>query len=1709
MIRTLLLGALIWTGAQYALAAPGRGNRLTYLDSSDPYYVSLDFPKLVTPQWVGEPEVHAVVVLAIDDMRGHERWEAYLRPILERLKLIDGRAAASIMTNQIDPDEPHLQTWRQEGVSLEVHTIDHPCPLLAGGDFDKAKSTYDRCVDLMRSIPGNRPVAFRMPCCDSLNTPSPRFYAEIFNRTSPEGNHLAIDSSVFQIFTADDPQLSRNLVRDEDGRERFRKYLPFPSFVNTIENYPYPYVIGRLCWQFPCMVPSDWEAQNLHRPNNPRTVDDMCRALDATVVKRGTFNLVFHPHGWIRNDQIVQFIDYAQRTYGTRVKFLTFRECLDRLNRHLLGGQPLRATDGGDNGVRLLDLNHDGYVDVVIGNPQLRQTRLWSPESQTWTTGDFPVQVVEKSEAGETHAAGARFGVMRDNGHASMIVRSETQAGGWHFDGAGWVEAPALLDGLELDGQPIATSREARDTGVRLRDLDGDGRSEVIVGNDRRQACFRWDAGHSRWRQLPFSLPGGTQLVDAAGRDRGLRFVDIDEDGHDDVIYSNEQAFSLHLFSSMTDGWSRQVTAGKPGDENALPLITRQGANNGAWFHSRHMWVQNENTARLPDLVDRRAYNDLLADVEPTPKDPPAGLRSIRVKPGFRVELLAAEPLVMDPVHFDWGADGRLWVVEMADYPLGVDDRGKPGGRVRYLEDTDGDGRYDRSTLFLDGISYPTGVMAWREGVLVSCAPDIFYAEDTDGDGRADVRRKILTGFSEGNPQHLLNGFAWGLNNWVYGANGDSGGSVTSAMTGQTARIGGRDFRFQPDTGDFDTETGQTQFGRCRDDWGNWFGCNNSNPMYQFVLSDRYLRRNPHATSDGARHNVPQVPGNAPVYPVSRTVPRFNDFYQANRITSACSVMVFRSQLFGPEYYGNSFVCEPVHNLVHREIVSAEGVRFHSARAADEQQSEFLAASDNFFRPVTVRTGPDGALWVADMYRAVMEHPEWIPDEWQQRLDLRAGHDKGRIYRVYPVGKRPENVPRLDALRGAELVNLLKSPHGVLRDMAHQRLIQSADQAVVKSLKKLMVNSREAAARLHALCVLDGLGALDDEFLTRAMDDTNPGVRRHAVRLGEGRFNQSPALGHKAAALATDKDAHLRLQLACSLGQWSDPRAGAALATIGLNDGDDPFFRDAVLSSLTGGNLTQFVKTLVNEAPVSGPPAELIRRVASMAAVLDDDELLAAVLKLVIDGEPSDIDPWQMHAAAGLLDGLDRRGVSLPQLAASSHEKFAFAVDRIDEVFAHARRFALNMDVSLPERMAAVRLLGRGSDRRAEDIRALAGLLTPQSPPELLTAAVNALGRIDDPSAVDALLDGWSAHTPLVRSRILDLLLSREEGALALLDRLENGRLQSSEIDAARRGQLLAHRNAAIATRAADLFGRPSDSDRALVVRDFQPVLDLPADRLRGEAVFKKSCSVCHRIGEQGYDIGPDLTSLTDKSPRSLLVALLDPSRAVEAKYLNYTAITNQGLTHTGMLAEETGNSITLVAQENKREIIPRAELDELASAGKSMMPEGLEKDISGQDLADVIAYVSSLSLPRKLFAGNEPQLIRADAEGVLRLKSTNCEIYGKTLVLEPEKGNLGYWQSENDRAVWTIEAPRTGNYRVQIDYACHSDTAGQQFVLRSGEGRLTATVPSTGTWNYYRRIIVGELTLTAGRGQVVMHSAGPPRGALIDLMEVRLERKR
>lgn len=967
---------------------------------------------------------------------------------------------------------------------------------------------------------------------------------------------------------------------------------------------------------------------------------------------------------------------------------------------------------------------------------------------------------------------------------------------------------------------------------------------------------------------------------------------------------------------------------------------------------------------------------------------PDAALKTFRLAPGFEIEPVATEPLISDPVSIAFGPDGRLWVVEMGDYPRGVDGKGQPGGRIRVLEDADGDGRFDQGTIFLDGLSIPNGVTPWRNGILVSCAPDVFYAEDADADGRADRRTVLFTGFPEANPQHRINGFAYGLDNWVY-LGSDTGGNIRSERTGDVVNMSGRDLRIRPDEGLLETVSGRTQYGRSRDDWGNWFGGSNSHPMYHFVISDRYLRRNPYVAAPNPRVELILPSPAPPVFPTSRTVDRFNDLFAANRFTSACSPIVFRDPALGPEIEGAAFVCEPVHNLVHRSLLEPEGVTFAAERHPDEQQSEFLSSTDTWFRPVRVATGPNGALWVVDMYRQVIEHPEWIPEDWQQRLDLRAGHDRGRIYRVYRSGERPGPLPNLAELSDAELVAQLESPNGWRRDTAQQLLVHRASAESVPQLLEMAEKSEFPLARLHALCTLDGMAKLPVSVVQQAVNDPDSRVQRRAIVLAEARIANHPEIGSALLALADHPDIRVRYQLALSLGEWNDPRAGKALGRLAIADLDNPWMQAAVLSSAVP-HADEMLTLVAGKSAGSRAWSELMEQLVTTALGGDLEANLVRVLGAICEPD-NDVAPWQIAALASFIDAIERHGLSLAKLHERDDRRLRPFLTMALKIVETARDTVSNPNAPLARQCAATRLLGRGNDRRDEDLTQLSGLLKPQTPPALQESAVTALAATRSPQVPALLLADWRSYSPSLQREVLNVLLSRREWTVALLDAIEAGRIPPIAMDAATRSRLLSHKNDAIRDRARRILSSIHDPARQQVVDRYEVALNLSANWIRGADIFNRRCATCHRFRARGQEIGPQLAALQDKSAASLLVAILDPNRAVEQKYRSYVAATVDGRLFDGLVIEESSTSVTLARPTGRRDVLLRNELEEFASTGKSFMPEGLEKDLTPQDAADVIAFLQSGT---RLADSREPGsaesarklLINAGDDGLARL---------------------------------------------------------------------------------------------------------------------------
>ncbi|TXT20558.1 MAG: membrane-bound dehydrogenase [Planctomycetota bacterium] len=399
------------------------------------------------------------------------------------------------------------------------------------------------------------------------------------------------------------------------------------------------------------------------------------------------------------------------------------------------------------------------------------------------------------------------------------------------------------------------------------------------------------------------------------------------------------------------------------------------------------------------------------------PKEPIEALKTFVVRNGFEMQLLAAEPLVASPVAIEYDENGRAYVAEMRDYPYtdkGSDKpfvertKDEPLGRIRLLEDTDGDGRFDKSSIFAEGLSWPTGLALWKGGVYVVATPDLWYLKDTDGDGKADERRKVLTGFRKFNVQAVINNLKWGLDGKIYGAGSSNGGQIRrgDASDSKPIAMTTADFRFDPrdEAGSFELLSGGARFGNAFDDWGNRFICNIRNPIQHVVLPRHYLARNPHLAARSPLNDVAESGDTVPVFRTSPPEPwrvmnsrrlandatlasPRSESVAAGYMTSASGLTVYRGSAYPPELYGTIFLGEVAGNLIHHQVLTPRGVTFTSKRS--EEGKEFLTSTDNWFRPVNFVNAPDGTLHVADMYRETIEHP-WSRSRSRTYLSSRA-----------------------------------------------------------------------------------------------------------------------------------------------------------------------------------------------------------------------------------------------------------------------------------------------------------------------------------------------------------------------------------------------------------------------------------------------------------------------------------------------------------------------------------------------------------------------------------------------------------------------------------------------------------------------------------------------------------------------------------------------
>jgi putative membrane-bound dehydrogenase-like protein len=989
----------------------------------------------------------------------------------------------------------------------------------------------------------------------------------------------------------------------------------------------------------------------------------------------------------------------------------------------------------------------------------------------------------------------------------------------------------------------------------------------------------------------------------------------------------------------------------------------------------------------------------LPATIAPTPSDgpltPELAARSFQLEPGLRVELVAAEPMVQSPVALAFDDRGRMYVAENRGYPTGPGAGKPPAGRIALLEDTDGDGRMDRRTEFAQGLTYPNGVMPWRRGLIVTCAPDVLYLRDTDGDGASDQRRVLFTGFSTtGSTQLRVSHPTLSIDNWIYLTSGLSGGKVVSpAAPGRPAvELGRTDFRFRPDSETGEAADGGSQFGLSFDDFGRRFICYNRVQVQHVVISSKTLRRNPSLAFSETVENCPAelVPeplkghgAAARLFPISRNITTADS--HAGTFTAACAVTVFRGTGLPAPYRGGVFSCDPTGNLVHFDRLEPRGATFTARRV--RAGTEVLASRDNWFRPVFLAHGPDGALYVCDMYRKTIEHPDYLPVEIRKHTDFDSGKTMGRIWRLVRDDARPDELRRLRqvnlASRGpAQLCEILRNPDGWWRDTAHRLLLERRDPATVAPLRSIVVDSRaRPASVVHALRLLDALDALPDALVRQTLRHPAAPVREHALQLVKARLARASQWLTDVLPSVADHDARVRFQAAITLGAAGGPpdakatnrrhRPGttvsdadvvAALARMAARDGSDRWARAAVFSSLAGRE--QAFLTTLQALPRNTEllSLNLLDELGRLLGASRPRDFWPGIVRRVI-AEKSGFAPLEQAAfLTGLLEAARSRlatqasGDVLSPLVQEAGDRTELKT-RATELIAAMKQIAASGAGPLEGRCIAVGLLAfAGFDRVGDD---LLRLVDSQQPGRLQAAAVRALAAQRDARVATSLLAPrrFATYAPLLREEVLAALLARSDHLSGLLTALENGSIPAGALAAEARLQLTQSRDADVRRRAGALFGTVT-GDRAKVFEAYKDVVTWKAYPANGRLVFRRVCASCHRLDQEGYAVGPDLFGIRNQPKPAILLHLLVPDHEITPGFAAYTVATTDGRVLTGLITSETPTTLTLRQPLGKEETILRADIEEISAGKQSLMPQGLEQTVTRQEFADLLAYL-------------------------------------------------------------------------------------------------------------------------------------------------------
>jgi putative membrane-bound dehydrogenase-like protein len=970
-------------------------------------------------------------------------------------------------------------------------------------------------------------------------------------------------------------------------------------------------------------------------------------------------------------------------------------------------------------------------------------------------------------------------------------------------------------------------------------------------------------------------------------------------------------------------------------------------------------------------------------------------LSTFKLPPGFKIELIAADPLISDPVDMAIDEEGRMYVVEMHGYPLDLNHTGK----IIMLRDTNGDGKMDTRTVFADSLVLPTGVMCWKKGIIVTDPPNVYYMEDTNDDGKADIKKVLLTGFALTNPQYLVNRPIYGLDNWIYLAHegieetdtyqkkfGDPGKDIFYPDDPKGPRLPvnaqGRIVRFRPDVHALEENSSSTQFGQTFDDWGRHFLVYNANHIYQEVIANRYLKRNPDQIVGDATESLSDHGDACDVYPITKN-PEHQLLTDVGVITSACGITAYQGGAFPDSFNHNlTFVCEPVSNLIHADRLKDQGATFIASRVLEHQ--EFLASTDAWFRPVNMYIGPDGALYVVDYYREIIEHPEWMSKSAIESGKLYNGRDKGRIYRISATDAASANWAshlNLNDSSDIQLVEKLSSPNIWWRRNAQRLLVDRNHEMVVPALIKMVQNTQSPLGRLHALWTLEGMNKLTPELIMQALQDPESGVRENAIKLAELHLAASPDLAPKLIALKEDANAKVRYQLLCTLGSVNTPEAGKARQELLFKDINDKWVQIAALSasSQSSDMLEGVIKKFNPAVPAY---ASLVTRLGTMIGASKDSKTIESFLKRAVDPTLDAAKSWRASLLEGLAEGLKNRkslpegfslemkllisvclhhpDVNIRRSARSMLKAIGISNSPLAPiVMQEAQKIAANKNISTEKRAEAINLMALQNPK--SDVAFLESLINPDGPTDIQLAAINTLNKIPDTSISIFVLKNWPSLSPGIRDAALNTFITEPFSVprlSLLLQSIAKGKITKGELGWPVTVILMRDIPDSLKEVARTLLTVKKE-DRNPVIKEYEASLKLKGDAVEGRTVYVANCLVCHQVrGKIGVDFGPDLGTVQSWMPENIMINILNPNLSISHGYELWNIVLNDGKMFQGVIVSETSNAIVLTKEGGVKTTIARNDIRSLRTLDVSPMPNDFEKRINKQQMADLIAFI-------------------------------------------------------------------------------------------------------------------------------------------------------